>query len=52
MRDVAIGRSDDQMGDDFAFGVRELLDLPFVDQRKGSDEQGLAADGDFCELRS
>jgi len=52
LRDVAIGRSHDQMGHHFALRVCELLDLTFVDQRKGTDEQGLAADGDFCELRS
>ena len=35
LRDVAIGRSHDQMGDDFALSLCELLYLTFVDQRKG-----------------
>ena len=52
LRDVAIGRSHDQMCDDFALSLCELLDLTFVDQRKGTDQQGLAADGDFGELGS
>ena len=52
IRDVAIGRSRDQMRNDFALRLCELLYLTLVDERKGTEQQGLAADGDFGELGS